>query len=335
MFSLADFNPAANGITDDSPALHRLFTRVTQHGGAVVTIPPGDYYLSGAQPIPLPSRTIVRAHGARFRLPERLEDGARLVCFAGRDVTDFAWEGGEFVGYCFDHRVYRTQWAPNANTRVLLIETSPGGTSARLRFSDIHASRVAGGVVTVLGVKASESEVRTCAEHVQVERCVFHECGKFMWDYGLLWQILTWPEEYTPADVALAERHFRTDLVHGPLRMADGDDRVVLDNRRAGLRVSTSMDNDELVAFFGDPLPANVVRGRKYAVVEVADDYVRIADAPGGAPLTFAGASGPEARCIAQLHHAYYHLYAPLGAGPGKGGWTWWPAGMCTSPDAR
>ena len=320
MLSLNECSPTADGVTDDTPALYRLFTQAVQRGGAVITIPPGTYFLAGEQPIPLPSRTTVRAHGARFLLPERLDDGAHRVFFSGCDVTDFAWEGGEFTGYCFDHRSFRTQWAPNANTRIFLITTSPGGATARIRFADIYASRIAGAVVTVLGVKASESTVDTYAGHVHVERCIFDECGKFMWDYGLLWQIITWPEEYTPAEVALAVQYFRNDLVHGPLRIDGGDDRVFLDNRQAGLRAGASTGNDAMISFLGSRLPSNLARGKKYAIVEAAPDYVRVAETPDGPPIVFAGDAGPDTRCISQLHQAYYHLFAPLGAGPGKGG---------------
>jgi hypothetical protein len=320
ILSLATYGPAADGVTDDTPALRRLFTDAGACGGATVVIPPGTYFLAGEAPIPLASHLTVWAQGARFLLPEGLGEEARLVLFAGCDVQHFHWTGGEFIGHCFDHRRPDNTWAPNANTRAIVISTSPGGVTDALTFTDLEATRLAGALVTVEGVKASEAEVHTYATRVTVERCRCRESGKFMWDYGLLWQILVWPEEYTPADVALAERYCFRELIHGPVRMADGDDRVYLDNARIGFGVSHTAHNDDAICFFGDRLPANVARGKRYHLVAATGDYVQIAETVGGAPLVFRGAAGPAARCMSQLHVAYYHLYAPIGAGPGKGG---------------
>jgi len=82
---------------DDTARLTALFAPVSERGG-VVTIPPGDYRLVGAAPIPLASDTTVFAHGARFHFPESLDQGARIVLFAGSDLRHFAWHGGTFLG---------------------------------------------------------------------------------------------------------------------------------------------------------------------------------------------------------------------------------------------
>ncbi len=84
-----------NSGSDDRLKLAALFAKAADHGGTV-TIPPGDYYLDGAEPIPLASRTTVFAYGARFHLPEKLGDQARAVVFAGENVSDFRWFGGHF-----------------------------------------------------------------------------------------------------------------------------------------------------------------------------------------------------------------------------------------------
>lgn len=34
-----------------------------------------------------------------------------------------------------------------------------------------------------------EREVETFARHVTLENCTLERSGKFMWDYGYLWQI--------------------------------------------------------------------------------------------------------------------------------------------------
>ncbi|HOF88539.1 MAG TPA: right-handed parallel beta-helix repeat-containing protein [Armatimonadota bacterium] len=308
-FTLTDFAPAADGRTDDTPALIRCCTAAAEAGGGRIVIPPGAYSLAGTASIPIPSHTRVEAHGARFLLPERLGDRARIDAFTGVDVTDFHWRGGTFIGHCFDHRHPPNTWEPNATTRIFVVATSPGGATDTLSFAEVRGEQVAGAVITVQGVKATESEVRTYARNIAVRDCALRDCGKFMWDYGLLWQILVWPEDYAPDDVAMARRYFRADLIHGPVRMDDGDDRVFVDE--------TFADDD--LCFFGDDLPANLTRGRKYVVAERGRGWLRIAEAPGGAPITFAGSAGAETRLIANLSQAFYHLFWPTGTGPGKG----------------
>ncbi|HOS42865.1 MAG TPA: hypothetical protein PK794_04165, partial [Armatimonadota bacterium] len=203
-FTLTDFAPAADGRTDDTPALIRCCTAAAEAGGGRIVIPPGAYSLAGTASIPIPSHTRVEAHGARFLLPERLGDRARIDAFTGVDVTDFHWRGGTFIGHCFDHRHPPNTWEPNATTRIFVVATSPGGATDTLSFAEVRGEQVAGAVITVQGVKATESEVRTYARNIAVRDCALRDCGKFMWDYGLLWQILVWPEDYAPDDVAMA-----------------------------------------------------------------------------------------------------------------------------------
>jgi hypothetical protein len=321
LYTLADFGAAADGVRDDSEALQRCFAAVRQGGGGVVTIPPGDYRVRGATPVALCSRTTVQAHGARFHLPDELGAGARLVLFSGEDVSDFAWEGGAFCGHCFDYRRPANSWAPSANTRVLVFSTTPGGRTANLTFRGIQGERIAGAVITVQGAAQPESEsaVQTFAENIAVRDCRLRDCGKFMWDYGLLWQILVFAAEYTSAEVDLAWLHFRQDLVRRELRLREGDDRVGFDNGSAPVALSAHGGADQAVCFFGRRLPPNVVRGRKYYVVASAADHIKVSESPGGEPLRFAG-QGEEAGLIVNLSQAFYHLYVPIGAGPGIGG---------------
>lgn len=317
---VADYGAIGDGLRDETDSFRAAFEAAGRAGGSIVVIPPGRYLLPGERPIALHSRTRVRAEGASFHFPESLGEGSRRVMFSGSDLVDFDWHGGEFIGHCFDHRRPGNTWAPNANTRGIVIETSPGGRTDGLRFSQLRGSRVGGAVVHVSGALLGEAQVQTFATRVSVDRCEFDDCGKFMWDYGLLWQILVWPEEYAPAEVALARQHFPPTYLRGGVCLRDGDDRVTLERADAGLRVSASDHNDECICFLGDRLPRNIVRGRKYAVVETGPGWVRIAERCGGEPIRFDGSSGPEAQCMDRLHHAYYHLYAPAGAGPGKGG---------------
>ncbi len=310
---------------DDTAKLVRLLAPAAAHGG-VITIPPGDYALDGASPLHLPSHTTVSAYGARFHLPKTLDDKARVVLFSGENVSDFRWFGGHFTGFVFDNSKAENSWEPNANTRAILITTTPSGHTDNLTFRDITSDGLAGAVITVLGAekKGSEREVETFARNVTVENCTLERSGKFMWDYGYLWQITVWPEDYSPAERAMAAKYFRHDLVRGQLRMEAGDNRVFFDNKkllpvsipREGAEAKRGMDS---LCFFGDALPTNIVRGRQYFIVESTPEFIRIADAPGAAPIRFASTAGPETKLVGPLFHAHLALYAPTGSGPGKG----------------
>lgn len=326
-FNARDFGTKADGVADDTPALERCFEAVTKAGGGVVTIPAGEYFLPGAKPVLLPSHTTVFAYGARFHLPKQLGDRARLVVFTGQNVSDLRWFGGHFIGHCYDPRRDDNTWEPNANTRMIVVTTSVGGTTDGLTFRDISAQGVAGAVVDVEGAPkpGGESGVETFATNITVDNCTLLESGKFMWDYGFLWQVTVWPEDYTPQEQAAARQYFRNDLVRGPLRMAAGEDRISFDNTkrvpvskvRPGQDAQRGYDS---VCFFGDVLPTNLIRGRQYFVIESTPTFIRIADKPQGEPIRFQTAAGPQTRLIHNLSAAHAALFAPQGSGPGKGG---------------
>lgn len=309
---------------DDTDRLSKLLAPAVESGGTVV-IPPGDYHLDGKTPLPIPSRTTVQAYGARFHLPKTLPDKARLVLFSGTDVCDFRWFGGHFAGHVFDPSRTDNTWEPNANTRPILVTTSPGGKTENLTFRDISSDGVAGAVITVLGAekKGSDRDVVTYASNVTIENCTLLRSGKFMWDYGYLWQITVWPEDYGPAEHALAAKYFRNDLVRGSVKMEAGDDRVWLRNEPA-IAVSkppppVGNGGQDTVCFFNDTLPKNLVRGRHYYVVESTPEFIRIAETHGGTPVRFESAAGPNLKLIHKLFGAHLALYAPVGSGPGKG----------------
>ncbi len=320
-FTLALYHPPADGKADATDSLAKLFSDVEAAGGGQVTIPPGMYTLAGNRTIKLVSNTHVTASGAVFLLAEHLGDEARVVLFAGEDVCDFSWCGGEFRGRCFDPSADTNTWEPNANTRAILLTTSAKGNSERLLFRDIKSDGVAGAVVTVLGASesGSESEVANYATDVTIENCTLLNSGKFMWDYGYLWQITVWPEDYSDSERALASRYFPRELVRSGLQGDDGDDRVRFDNGTQPLPVArTSAPNDATV-FFGDTLPENIVRGKQYFIVESEKQYIRLAESPGGKPIVFKGSFGVNAKLIHDHFRAFLALYAPLGSGPGKG----------------
>jgi hypothetical protein len=310
----------ATARADDTAKIAALFAPVSEHGG-IVTIPPGDYALDGAQPIRVASHTTVFAYGARFHLPDALGDKARVVLFSGENISDFRWFGGHFSGHVFDPAREENSWEPNANTRGIVITTTPDGVTENLTFRDISSDGLAGSAINVLGAekRGSERDVESYARNVTVENCTVERTGKFMWDYGLLWQITIWPEDYTPHERAMAAKYFRNDLVHDGVTMADGDDRVQLDNRVKPIAVSKTAEPQDALCLFGGALPRNIVRGRQYFVVASGADFIQIADQPGGPAIHFEGAGGDGGKLIRNLSGAYGGLFAPTGSGPGKG----------------
>jgi hypothetical protein len=310
---------------DDAAKLAEIFATATANGG-IITIPPGDYHFDGSKPITITSDTTVSAYGARFHFPKTLGDQARVVLFAGENVSDFRWFGGHFSGHVFDPAKAENSWEPNVNTRAILITTTVGGCTEDLTFRDVSSDGVAGAVITVLGAakKGSEHEVETFARNVTLENCTLERSGKFMWDYGYLWQITVWPEDYNDSERAMAAKYFRHDLVRGPVQMKAGDDRVFFDNskplpitkKREGVEADRGHD---AVCIFGDVLPTNLIRGRQYFVVESTPGFIRIAETPDGTPLKFDSDAGPQAKLISNLFQSHLALYAPAGSGPGKG----------------
>jgi hypothetical protein len=316
----APSEPHSSPGDDDRSKLAALFAAVA-NGGGNVTIPAGDYYLDGTDPIPLSPHTTVTAYGARFHFPKQLGDQARKVMFSGENIRDFRWFGGHFNGSVFDPGGTANSWEPNANTRGILITTTSGGETATVTFRDVSSDGLAGAVITVLGAekKGSDREIETYARNVTIENCTLQRSGKFMWDYGYLWQITVWPEDYADAERALAAKYFPQEYIRGPVRMKQDDDRVFLNNKPPLPVSERDAGGHESLCFYHDNLPPNIVKGRQYFIVESQPDFIRIAEKPGGEAIRFEGNSGPDIRLIYPLFRAHLALYAPKGSGPGKG----------------
>jgi hypothetical protein len=295
---------------DDSSALAALLAK-----GGVVTIPAGDYHLDGAKPLPLASNMTVFAHGARFILPETLPDKARLILFAGENISHLTWQGGEFVGHVFDPAQKENSWEPNANTKGIEITTTKEGGTHDILFRDVKSNGMAGAVIGVHGwIGKKESEVLAHAKRVAVESCTLLRSGKFMWDYGYLWQIMTFPESYEPWEVERAKKYFRADLVR---EVTFSGDLVKFDNTKRPLAVSETDDPKEAITFMGAELPQSIVRGRQYFVVETTPQHIKIADQPKGVAVRFEGAGSGQ--LAFNISGTYLGAYAPTGSGPGKG----------------
>ena len=308
---IALFLFAATAFADDSAKLVALLAK-----DGVVTIPAGDYHLDGTQPIPLRSNTTVMAQGARFILPETLPDQARMVLFAGENIAHFAWHGGEFIGHVFNPAQKENSWEPNANTKGIEITTTKAGGTHDIVFRDVKSNGMAAAVIGVHGKygKGSESEVEHYAERVAVESCTLLRSGKFMWDYGYLWQIMTFPEAYEPWEVERAKKYFRTDLMR---ESTFSGNLVKFDNTNRPPVVSLTDEPKEAITFMGTALPKNIVRGLQYFVIESTPTHIKIAEKPQGTPIQFE--SDGSGHLAFNISGTYLGAYAPTGSGPGKG----------------
>ena len=300
-------------LADDTQKLLELFAP-----GGAVTVPPGEYKLTGEKAIPLQSGMRVSAYGAKFLLPESLPDQARLIFFAGEDLNGFSWHGGEFTGHVFDPAQKDNRWEPNANTRAIeLTTTRPGGTQDIL-FRDVRSNGVAGAVIGIHGKyeKRSESAVEIYAERIVLENCTLLRSGKFMWDYGYLWQIMTYPEAYEEWEVERARKYFRTDLMR-EVRFTAGDDRIHMDNTVRPLVPSANAEPSAALTFMGGGLPQEIWRGRQYFVTAADPGFIKVADMPGGPAVRFS--TDGSGHLAFNLSGTYLSAYAPTGSGPGKG----------------
>lgn len=294
------------------------FLASAPENGGVATIPPGDYLLDGTAPLPIPSGVTVRAYGARFSFPQQLAEGAQLVLFEGTNVTNFAWYGGEFIGHVFDPAKQINAWEPSASTRVFVINTSSNGVTKNILFDQVRSNGISGAVVTVQPTCSNLADVTAYAQGIQVRNCTLLRSGKFMWDYGYLWQEIVWPDEYQPWEVERAISYFPNNLVR-PATIAAGDDRVQCNNLNPAIAVSSSNTPTYAVCFYGGPLPPELMLGREYFVVESATNYIKVSGTFGGPAIAFTGTGSYKVNLLDNLQEAYYNLAQPLGAGPGSG----------------
>jgi hypothetical protein len=317
-FSLVEYALPAKASDDATPALQRLFVDVQQQGGGLISIPPGNYFLSGKEPIALASNTRVDATGAVFTLPEKLGNQARLTIFTGSNLHDFHWTGGKFLGRCFDPAKPENDWEPNVATLIFALTTTK--STERISFRRVESLGIAGAVISVFGQSEprSESGVQTYAKQVRVDNCQLLESGRFMWDYGYLWHILIRPDEFTEHERQLPAKYFRNDLVRSKLQAGSGDRLIRFDNAKV-LPVAKEVKPSDVVVFFGGDLPKNIQRGKQYFIVESQPEGIKVAEQPGGQTLVLDGPLGPDAKLIHNQQAAYHALYAPLGGGSGKG----------------
>jgi hypothetical protein len=323
-FNLNDYAPFADGITDDTEAFKRMLKDVEKSKGGNVTIPAGDYYLLGDISLPISSNTTITAYGATFYLPEKLDDRHKIVLFKGTDVVNLFWFGGCFKGSCFNPNLEANSWEPNVNTRMIVIDVSKYGVCDRLTFRDILSDRIAGAVVNVNGfTDKSDSPDNTdinFATNITIENCTLINSGKFMWDYGYLWQIIVFSDDYSDKELEMAKKYFPYDrFVRENVKIKGGTDKIYFNNEINPIGVTTKEDARQYLCFAGSHLPKNIIRGKQYYIVDSTPEYIRISEEFQGAPVVFSESSGNNTSIIYNLWDAFYSLYAPQGEGYGKG----------------
>ena len=297
---LSAFAPPADGSADASAALRACLEEAGRYPRSLVVLEPGDYLVDNCEPLPLRSGMTVRAEGAVFRFPRSLNAAHSRVMFSGDNVQDLQWYGGHFVGYVYDPQAAENDWEPADYTGCLQVSCTGEGVCARLLFSGITAENVAGAVVHVRGRRDAP------ATDVDVRDCRFTNCGKFMWDYGYLWQHAVFSEAYTPAAVDNAFRYLPRECISSPLRAEQG--RLYAEHMPAALP-----EERDAVTFFGPELPRGIARGRQYFVLNRgADNGLLLSETEGGAPLPVESVP-PGTRLFRNMFYIFHDLYAPLG----------------------
>jgi hypothetical protein len=316
--SAAAASPSTSTALTDTQKIAACLAAAPQNGG-VATIPPGDYLMDGTAPLPIPSGVTVRAYGARFLFPRVLGDGAQLVLFEGTNVSHFAWYGGEFIGYIFDPSRQLNTWEPNVSTLVFVINTSSNGVTQDILFDHVRSDGICGAVVTVQPTSTDLAGVTSFAQEIRVQNCTFLRSGRFLWDYGYLWQQIVWPEKYQPWEVARALKYFMPGMVR-PATIVPFNDQVRCNNLNPStIAVSSSDTPTYTVCFFGNSLPPQLTRGRQYYVIDSATNYIKISETFNGPPIAFTGTGSYQVNLMDNLQQTFYGMYQPIGSGSGHG----------------
>ena len=297
---LSSFDAAGDGGTNDASALRACFMEAASGGGAFLVIEPGIYLVDTEESIPLCSHLSVRAYGATFLFPRELGTATYRRMFYGEDLTDVDWQGGHFAGYVYDPEREENLWGPSAYTGCIQIHTSETGAVKNIRVRDVTAENVAGAVVHVRGRQDM------FAECVDIRDCNFSNCGKFMWDYGYLWQHAVFSDEYTPQAVANAFAYLPKAHISSELTLRDG--RIYAEHMPPVL----PLERDQ-ITFFGDSVPAGTKRGKQYFVLNKgAENGLVLSETEGGEPLNLTEIS-PGTRLFRNMFYIFHDLFAPVG----------------------
>lgn len=286
-----------NKAKNCAEALSKLFEKAAEHRGTTVIIEAGEYLIDTVEPVKLCSDITVKADGAEFFFPQNLGKNTRRIMFQGVDIENLTWYGGRFEGYVYDPDGAETHWEPYAYSGCIDIISTAEGKIRNIRIENVTAQNVAGAVVHILG-----NENRY-AENIDVINCQFLKSGKFMWDYGYLWQSKVFEDKLKNHKVLkyLPEKH-----ISSPLYLKGG--KIFADYMPQKLP-----EERDAVTFFGRTLPKEIKRGKQYYVLNKGEENgLSISENETGEPVNITEMS-EETRLFRNMFYIFHDLYAPVG----------------------
>lgn len=312
---LSDFSPVADGVHNDFPALSACFEAATDED-TLILIEPGKYLVDSPNSIPLRSNTSVYAQNAEFIFPKDLGTHLHRSMFRGINISNFYWYGGNFRGHVYSPLVSAPDWQPHACSKGIDLLRTPDGISKDLRFENIRSVDLGGSALTVYGTYDENKNLRYPVYNVDVKGCTFENTGKFMWDYGYLWQRIVFPEHHTETEIANAYRYMPDTLISGQVSFSKTSAEICVENMPDGIEGEANT-----VCFFGD-VPPQLLRGCCYFVTSAVNrgnaTYITVSEDPDGAPLCGFTPTG-NCKLFRNLFTVHHNLYAPHGSGTGKG----------------
>lgn len=297
---LSDFCAKADGKTNCADAFIKCFEKAKAQAEPVIVIEEGTYLIDSQTPIPLCSDLHIFAYGAKFLFPENLGQNRKRVMFEGTDIKNFTWSGGHFEGYVYNPEAKDNLWEPSDYTGGISIKTTDGGMCENIKFCGITSKNVAGAIVHVEGNDAN------FAKSIDIRDCHFENTGKFMWDYGYLWQRVVFESEYSAESVKNAFEYIPKEHISSELSLIDG--KIVADFMPKALP-----EERDAVTFFGSEMPKGIKRGKQYFVVNKgAQNDLLISETEGGEPLTLEDMP-KGTRLFRNMFFIFHDLYFPIG----------------------
>ncbi|MBO5203421.1 MAG: hypothetical protein J6B72_02285 [Clostridia bacterium] len=314
---LSSFDPNRDGKTNDYMAFKRCFEEVAKNEGGVVVIDAGKYLIDSVDAIMLCSNTTVYADNAEFFFPKDLGNDHHRHMFDGINVSNLTWIGGCFNGYVYDPVSLKNTWEPHACTKGIWIERTVEGEVSNIRFERVKGCDLAGSVISVYGAYDEMRDIRYPARAIDVHGCTFDNSGKFMWDYGYLWQRIVFPEYHTNEEIDNSFKYMPPELISGTVEFKNGSKNIYVHNMPSPIA-----NEDNTICFFGN-VPSNIKRGNCYYIrnCQPQDEgaVITVSETPFGEPMVISGCRSGECRAFRNLFTVHHNLYAPNGCGTGKG----------------
>ena len=313
---LSTFHPYADGRTNDFIAFKQCFDEADGEE-SVIVIEPGKYLIDGNEPIILSANTSVIATDAEFIFPRELGDKIHRIMFRGKNISNFSWTGGVFRGFVYNPLALSKVWEPHANTKCIEIVRTPDGEAKNIRVEKVQSIDVGGTVVSVSGTFEEDTWKRYPVYNVDVSGCTFEKSGKFMWDYGYLWQRIVFPEYHSEEETLNAYKYMPEELISGEVSFSHTSPEICVENMPAEIE-----NEADTVCFFGN-VPAELQRGCCYYIRTLekrgALTYITVSSTPNGAPIPRFSTNGNGCRLFRNLFTVHHAMYSPKGSGWGKG----------------